>query len=71
MDERSYINPMDFVVEQIQDDLHELSEIVRLFIAQREGVEAESLEELREKLVTKFWDEVQSLESSAKRDDND
>jgi len=49
--------PIDFIVDQIQSQLFELSEIVRLIVAQREDLEAETLKELKDKLIEKYWGE--------------
>jgi len=62
-------NSMNFIMAQLQDKVSDLAEIVTLFIAQREGLEAESLEELRDKLIKKYWDEVQSSASTVRNEE--
>lgn len=53
-DDVSTIKPIDFIVARLQGEVSSINNILRMLIAQREGVEAETLDELEKKLVRKF-----------------
>ena len=58
------------LIADTRGELSTLRHIVCLFLAQREGLEAESLDELETKMIAKYWKEFQSSAPSAIREES-
>jgi len=47
-----------FIVSELQDEVFILKEIVKMLVAKQEGIEADNIDELFHKLLTKCVDEA-------------